>query len=408
MLAAHISALLTALEVDLTNAPASPTEERRLLRAAYLKLALLHHPDKGGDEAKFEAIQSAYESLAVATRDFSISVHDATLAPGPRTAPRARTTAAAYEAAAAAGIPGLRVEVAKSSRSICKVTGKAIPKGALRVGKLEAVSGTYGQWCCLEAWRVPAVVYDGFGGEVDPAALLPLLLALEGILFSGLRALSSDDVEALAVHCVDTSHWAKQTAKTIKAAGAAPSAVVVTDGVNAPTDAAAPTLTLPPTTTLAAPAATPRPPLPDHANPQALAGCVFVLSGTFVGGGTGLTAGKDDVKAEIGRFGGRVVGSISGKTTHLLVGSEPGASKLQKARIKNLTVIDEAGLKALLCGEDVIPDAVIDGLSGGFRGGGMALAMSADEVADLVGGQKRLAGPAGELEVKRVCVEASV
>ena len=157
---------------------------------------------------------------------------------------------------------------------MCKVTGKAIPKGALRVGKLEAVSGTYGQWCCLEAWRVPAVVYDGFGGEVDPAALLPLLLALEGILFSGLRALSSDDVEALAVHCVDTSHWAKQTAKKIKAAGAAPSAVVVTDGVNAPTDAAAPTLTLPPTTTLAALAATPRPPLSDNANPQALAGCV--------------------------------------------------------------------------------------------------------------------------------------
>ena len=30
---------------------------------------------------------------------------------------------------------------------------------------------------------------------------------------------------------------------------------------------------------------------------------------------------------------------------------------------------------------------------------------SADEVADLVGGQKRLAGPAGEPEVKRVCVE---
>ncbi|CAE8720516.1 unnamed protein product, partial [Polarella glacialis] len=33
------------------------------IRAAYRKLAMIHHPDKGGDKEEFQKIQGAYETL---------------------------------------------------------------------------------------------------------------------------------------------------------------------------------------------------------------------------------------------------------------------------------------------------------------------------------------------------------
>ena len=44
------------LAVD-TNATADQ------IKKAYRKMALLHHPDKGGDEARFKMIGQAYEVL---------------------------------------------------------------------------------------------------------------------------------------------------------------------------------------------------------------------------------------------------------------------------------------------------------------------------------------------------------
>ena len=35
----------------------------RALRTAYRRLALEHHPDKGGDPARFQLIVTAYEAL---------------------------------------------------------------------------------------------------------------------------------------------------------------------------------------------------------------------------------------------------------------------------------------------------------------------------------------------------------
>ena len=179
--------LATLGVVEALQGVASPDDERRIVRRAYLSLALSNHPDKGGDPDRFEVIQVAWEALVAATKDFSVPLAEAVVT-APTTPPRARTTAAAYEAAAAAGVPGIRVELAKSSRSVCKATGEAIPKGALRAGKLEAFSGTYGAWTCLSAWRVPAVVYDNFAGSDVVETLVPVLLGLDGILLDGLRS----------------------------------------------------------------------------------------------------------------------------------------------------------------------------------------------------------------------------
>lgn len=39
---------------------------------------------------------------------------------------------------------------------------------------------------------------------------------------------------------------------------------------------------------------------------------------------------RDDVADHIKRYGGKVTGNVSGKTSYVIVGREPGASKMEK------------------------------------------------------------------------------
>ena len=77
-------------------------------------------------------------------------------------------------------------------------------------------------------------------------------------------------------------------------------------------------------------------PRPDTGLPVAnmLAGKTVVLTGVFpqLGGGQGLDLGKGRARAMIESFGGRVTSAVSGKTDVLLVGTDPGMSKVSKAR----------------------------------------------------------------------------
>jgi DNA ligase (NAD+) len=78
--------------------------------------------------------------------------------------------------------------------------------------------------------------------------------------------------------------------------------------------------------------------------PQPLAGLTFVITGTLP------TMSREQAKAFIETHGGKVTGSVSGKTDYLLAGERAG-SKLAKAEKLGVPVIDEAALEGMV-GQD--------------------------------------------------------
>jgi DNA ligase (NAD+) len=84
--------------------------------------------------------------------------------------------------------------------------------------------------------------------------------------------------------------------------------------------------------------------------PQVLAGLSIVVSGTLDG------YSRDGAADAIKSRGGKNPGSVSKKTTALVVGAEPGASKLSKAEELGVPVLDEAAFETLL-ETGVVPQA---------------------------------------------------
>jgi DNA ligase (NAD+) len=73
-----------------------------------------------------------------------------------------------------------------------------------------------------------------------------------------------------------------------------------------------------------------------------LAGATFVVSGTV----EGFT--REEAEAAIEERGGKATGSVSSKTTALVVGDSPGASKTRKAEELGIPIIDGDNFKRLL------------------------------------------------------------
>jgi DNA ligase (NAD+) len=73
-----------------------------------------------------------------------------------------------------------------------------------------------------------------------------------------------------------------------------------------------------------------------------LEGATFVISGTV----EGFT--REDAQAAIEARGGKATGSVSGKTTALIVGDAPGASKTRKAEELGVPIIDGETFRRML------------------------------------------------------------
>lgn len=78
---------------------------------------------------------------------------------------------------------------------------------------------------------------------------------------------------------------------------------------------------------------------------DALQGKIFVLTGTLP------NMSRDEATALIEAHGGKVSGSVSSKTSYVLVGDSPG-SKADKARQLNIPIISEAELKTMVGAND--------------------------------------------------------
>ena len=78
------------------------------------------------------------------------------------------------------------------------------------------------------------------------------------------------------------------------------------------------------------------------AGPQPLLGKSYVITGEL----SGLS--RDEAAARLQALGAKVTGSVSKKTTGLIVGSDPGAGKLAKATALGIAILDQAGFLDLL------------------------------------------------------------
>ncbi len=87
--------------------------------------------------------------------------------------------------------------------------------------------------------------------------------------------------------------------------------------------------------------------------PQVLAGKTVVLTGTLP------TLSRDAAKDMLEAAGAKVAGSVSKKTSYVVAGEEAG-SKLAKAQELGVTVLDEAGMLALLQQASGVPGAEAD------------------------------------------------
>lgn len=58
--------------------------------------------------------------------------------------------------------------------------------------------------------------------------------------------------------------------------------------------------------------------------------------------------GRSDAKTAITERGGKAPGSVSKSTFALVVGNDPGASKVTKAEDLGIPILDEAGFEVLL------------------------------------------------------------
>mgnify|MGYP002025950455 CR=1 FL=1 len=320
------------------------------VRKAFLTAALQHHPDKGGDAALFRAVHAAFAALKAWSRGGTVSLcghHEAAPPPGGyEAAADPKFSSEFYAACPTDAPPAYNVSVAPTARAKCTKCKVEIAFGEPRFGSMNEATGSYGWWQHLWCLRVPSIVHAYLPDDLtDVAGVEAALRNMDGLSVEGVAALSPEHLAQLVEAVSDRDKWAKTTTKKRAAIDAAKADKKAKTGGGAPAPA---------TTTSTALASKPLPAAaaPPEIKAGALVGKTVVLTGVFdVSGGVGMARGKDAVEQWIKGAGGKAVGSISKKTSYLIVGTLPGASKVSKAQALGVPLLTVAGLKALLGGE---------------------------------------------------------
>ena len=369
---------LIALKINGASIPS--VDAMTFVKKAYIKAALSSHPDKGGDQAMFLQVQDAWEGLRAAMDMGANLLKDLDFDPetASKRTPKTKQASHSFFANLPATAP-YKVEVAASDRSKCSKTKKFIPMGGLRVLSFVEDLGSYGRPVGIDAWRTPYVVQLGLE-DVDPSdidAVEAALDAMADLSITGFSALSTADRAIFATRVADKTNWAKTATKvaaeikekTDDRKEATSNSEVGADALADPTK----TLPVPGVDGVA----------------DALKGKTVVLTGSF--GSAGLNGGKDAAAELVKNFGGRIVKSISKRVDLLLVGDEPGLSKVTKAReMPNCQLLTMetlvSGLRSGKVKEQAEATPVeIDEFSRGFQGNGAKYLASPEQLAIAAG-----------------------
>eukprot|EP00747_Dinoflagellata_sp_TGD_P168083 gnl/TRDRNA2_/TRDRNA2_193700_c0_seq1.p1 gnl/TRDRNA2_/TRDRNA2_193700_c0~~gnl/TRDRNA2_/TRDRNA2_193700_c0_seq1.p1 ORF type:complete len:446 (+),score=83.23 gnl/TRDRNA2_/TRDRNA2_193700_c0_seq1:111-1448(+) len=347
---ATVKDCLVSMDVSLSGLSSSGTlaAEWALIKKAYFKKILTCHPDKGGDAAVFRDVQTSFEVLRKlfdesAIESFGDALDQSTgdMYKGTKEDFKGASTPSwEYYAEAAKEVAATyRIELARSGRSRCQARGSNgafIEKGSIRIGFM-LESGTYGLWVRLEMWRIPSKVWLGLPDPAkcrDQRKFEKALLRMNAVSLSGMGELKSADRKKVVKYAMDKQHWTFSGVKE-KVRKKPAAATTVADE----TSTSARRSIGDDSTSLVVAKKNDKKqfviPVPGRNGPKgSLAGQTFVITGVFpeVGGGEGLQLGKDRVKKMVTSFGGKVSSSVSGKTDVLVVGKDPGFSKVSKAR----------------------------------------------------------------------------
>lgn len=328
------------------------------------------------------------------------------------------------------------VEPAKSDRSKCNkktkkepcAFGGKIAKGHIRIGSWNEDVGSYSWFLHMECWRVPAKIWLAFNGCSDATRVRVAMHLMDSVSICGFSSMPPEQQDIFIEYVRNPNNWARAPSDATKS-NSAPSEtmpdLLQTHGVlekkkeklsgkikavkaehvvpDAPPQSQAQPVRVKNEAALTAvapvvassdSALTVRASMPpkrggsfvmpipgrDGALPGAMNGLIVVLTGLFpeVGGGSGLNLGKDKVKGMVEAFGGKVTGSVSGRTHILVVGKEPGLGKVSQAEGQpNCQLMYLEDLRdALQNGRDVLaPRAqpvMITNFSSGYNGNGLA------------------------------------
>lgn len=410
---------------DFFNGCQTINEEFSRIKKAYFKKALLTHPDKGGQVDIFRDVQTSFEILREMYDSGDVSTFESS---GDVSSHKYRNVREEFEKrdtpsweyyynAADEVVPSYRVELAKSNRSSCKAKGKAkkcedtqIDKDEIRFGSLDSMAGSYTRWVHLHCWRVPSSIWLGLPDPVeckDKALFEEAFVGMNEVHLCGFSELSKSNRSKVVEYAMDKDNWARLIKRN------KPSMNDSNGDVDSNTNVKEEKLARSETALAVQSKAKQERfivPVPgkNGAIRDALKGKRVVLSGVFpeLGGGAGLNVGKGKAKAMIESFGGIVTGSVSGKTDVLLVGREPGFSKVSQARSRpNVQMMDirtlvdvaiEKGSLLTESGEGASESAlavkprkmIIKQFSGGYRGNSSAQYADDTELAIASGEQE--------------------